>query len=113
MELKHVKLFDELSFRLSVMESRRTSWDRVWDVIAKLADPKSATFNVERAPGEFNRGEKKTDSTLALAVPKWANMIDGLLTPKTQKWHGLTVSDRYLADPAPQATLPTLTTKTW
>lgn len=98
MELKHVKLFDELSFRLSVMENRRTSWDRVWDVIAKLADPKSATFNVERAPGEFNRGEKKTDSTLALAVPKWANMIDGLLTPKTQKWHGLTVSDRYLAD---------------
>ena len=78
------------------MESRRHFYERMWQRAAELADPKNANFTVEYGPGRFNKGERKTDNTVALAVPKWASAIDGLTTPKTQKWHGLTVSDDYL-----------------
>ena len=98
MDLKSSKKYDELSARFSAMQSLRTGWDSVWQRIAELADPKNATFTVERAVGQVSRSERKTDSTLAMTVPKWANAMEGLTTPKTQKWHGLTISVPELAD---------------
>lgn len=98
MDLQSSKKYDELSHRLSVMEGKRSSWESLWQRIAELADPKNATFTVERGAGDIDKGQKKTDSTLALTVPKWANAMDGLTTPKTQKWHGLTITDSDLAD---------------
>lgn len=97
MDTRQTKKYDELAARMSTMVSRRSAWDNVWQLIAELADPKNASFTVQYGPGGFNKGAQKTDSTIALAVPKWASAIDGLTTPKTQKWHGLTVSDPYLA----------------
>ena len=98
MDLKTVKKYDELSARMETMKARRSSWESLWQRISELADPKNATFTVERAFGQIDKGQHKTDSTLALTVPKWANAMDGLTTPKTQKWHGLTISEPELAD---------------
>lgn len=78
------------------MQTRRANIERVWQRAAELADPKNANFTQEYGAGNFNKGTKKTDNTVAQAVPKWAAAIDGLTTPKTQKWHGLTTSDEYL-----------------
>ena len=96
MNTRQQKKYDELKRRLTAMESRRHFYERMWQRAAELADPKNANFTVEYGQGQFNKGERKTDNTVALAVPKWASAIDGLTTPKTQKWHGLTVSDEYL-----------------
>lgn len=98
METRRKKLFDDIRRRLDTMETRRTGFERVWQRAAELADPKNANFTVEYGPGGFNKGTKKTDNTVAQAVPKWAAAIDGLTTPKTQKWHGLATSDEYLND---------------
>jgi hypothetical protein len=96
MDTRQHNKFDKLNFRLERMQAARVNWENVWQRVAELADPKNASYTIEYGKGEFNKGGRKTDSTLALAVPKWANAIDGLTTPKTQKWHGLTVSDEYL-----------------
>lgn len=98
MDTRAQKKFDRLSERLANLETRRSNWDTVWQRIAELADPKNASITTHYGPGDFNKGREKTDSTIALAVPKWASAMDGLTTPKTQKWHGLTVSDPYLAE---------------
>ena len=98
MDVITTKKYDELSARLETMQGRRSSWENLWQRIAELADPKNATFTVERASGEIDRATRKTDSTISLVVPKWANAMDGLTTPKTQKWHGLTISEPELAD---------------
>lgn len=98
MDTRQQKLYDDIKRRLTAMETRRYEYERVWQRAAELADPKNANFTVEYGPGGFNKGTKKTDNTVAQAVPKWASAIDGLTTPKTQKWHGLATSDEYLND---------------
>lgn len=82
--------------RFERMQSVRSNWDSIWQFIAKRTDPKNACFTYERAPGDVDSGWQKFDSTASLAIPRWAAAIDGLTTPKTQKWHGLTVNDTYL-----------------
>ena len=98
MDTRQYKKYDDLKRRLNTLETRRFAYERVWQRAAELADPKNANFTVEYGQGQFNKGTQKTDNTVALAVPKWASAIDGLTTPKTQKWHGLTTSDVYLND---------------
>lgn len=96
MDTRQTKKFDAINERLNKLTARRANWESTWQKIAELADPKNAAFTVSRGPGDFDRGGQKTDATLALAAPKWASAIDGLTTPKTQKWHGLTLSDEDL-----------------
>lgn len=84
--------------RLERMESIRCQWDRIWQFIAKRTDPKNAVFTQEPVPGQPESAWAKFDSTATLAVPKWAAAIDGLTTPKTQKWHGLRLNDEALSE---------------
>lgn len=93
---EQVKKYDEIKRRLAIMQTRRAGYERVWQRVAELVDPKNANFTVEYGPGQYNKGTAKTDNTVAQAVPKWASAIDGLTTPKTQKWHGLATNDEYL-----------------
>lgn len=78
------------------MKNVRANWESIWQFIAERTDPKNACMNFPRIPGQNNLGAQKFDSTATLAIPKWASAIDGLTTPKTQKWHGLITTDRYI-----------------
>lgn len=69
MDTRQQKLYDDIKRRLTAMETRRYGYERVWQRAAELADPKNANFTVEYGPGGFNKGTKKTDNTVAQAVP--------------------------------------------
>lgn len=83
--------------RLNKFKEVRANWESIWQFLAERADPKNACMNFPHIPGQINNGAQKFDSTATLAIPKWASAIDGLTTPKTQKWHGLTLTDPNLA----------------
>ena len=80
------------------MKTIRANWEGIWQFLAERTDPKNACIRYPHYPGQINNGGQKFDSTATLAIPKWASAIDGLTTPKTQKWHSITLTDKYLAD---------------
>lgn len=84
--------------RLEKMQSIRSQWDSIWDYIALRTNPKQANFTSEHQPGQPASAWRKYDSTASLAINKWASAMDGLTTPKTQKWHGLTLTDQKLSE---------------
>ena len=84
--------------RLSKMKEIRANWEGIWQFLAERTDPKNACIRYPHYPGQINNGGQKFDSTATLAIPKWASAVDGLTTPKTQKWHNITLTDEYLAN---------------
>lgn len=84
--------------RLEKLQAIRANWDSRWDYIARRVSPKEAVFQSEPVTGQPESAWKKFDSTASLAIQKWASAMDGLTTPKTQKWHSLTLSDKDLAE---------------
>ena len=84
--------------RLEKLQNMRANWDSRWDYIARRVSPKEAVFQSEPVQGEPESAWRKFDSTASLAIQKWASAMDGLTTPKTQKWHSLTLSDKDLAE---------------
>ena len=84
--------------RLEKLQNMRANWDSRWDYIARRVSPKEAVFQSEPVQGEPESAWRKFDSTASLAIQKWASAMDGLTTPKTQKWHSLTLSDKDLSE---------------
>lgn len=84
--------------RLEQLQTVRSNWDRIWDFIAKRTSPKNACFTTEHQTGQPQSAWQKYDSTASLAINKWASAMDGLTTPKTQTWHGLTLTDVKLSE---------------
>ena len=84
--------------RLERLQSVRANWDNIWDYIARRTSPKNACFTSEYQPGQPQSAWQKYDSTASLAINKWASAMDGITTPKTQKWHGLTLTDQKLSE---------------
>lgn len=87
-----------LKARFEKMQANRANWDTIWQLIAQRTDPKNAVFTQEPVKGQPGSAWRKFDSTATLAVPKWSAAIDGLTTPKTQKWHDIVLSDEQLTD---------------
>lgn len=80
------------------MKTVRANWEGLWDKIARRADPKYIGLTQNpgaRSAGDFDLGRERFDSTLLKTVPKWASIISAITTPKTEKWHTLTTTDRY------------------
>lgn len=84
--------------RLERLQSIRANWDRIWDFIAKRTSPKNACFTTEPQIGQPQSAWQKYDSTASLAINKWASAMDGITTPKTQTWHGLSLTDTKLSE---------------
>ncbi|MBQ2168647.1 MAG: head-tail connector protein [Prevotella sp.] len=84
--------------RLEQLQNIRANWDSRWDYIARRVSPKEACFQSEPVQGQPESAWRKFDSTASLAIQKWASAMDGLTTPKTQKWHNITLSDKDLAE---------------
>jgi len=77
----------------------RTNWESHWTEIAERVMPMHARAfgqGMNRTQGE-KRNSEVYDSTAAIALNRFAAILDSLLTPRNQTWHRLTVSDKTLA----------------
>jgi len=78
--------------------SGRTNFDTQWQEVAERVWPERSMFTtVERTQGD-KRTEFLFDATAMLALPKFAAAIDSMITPRTRRWHKLTVPDESLAE---------------
>ncbi|WP_415818991.1 portal protein [Bordetella tumbae] len=93
------------------MKQARQSFESQWDQVIETVLPRYRKFG---QTSDSNPGDKRTqdifDSTPMLALRHFAAAMDSMITPRTQKWHGLTVSDPDLRDnPAIKKYLETVT----
>lgn len=89
------EIADEVVKRADKAEGDRTNWASHWEEIAERVLPDYAGSFTNR--GFTTPGEKRTsemyDATAALALPKFAAVMESMLTPRNSKWHGLVPSD--------------------
>jgi len=93
------EIVNESLKEFEAMQRNRSIFNNHWEETAELVLPTYRnTFNY----GSFNmQGEKKTekqvDSTAALALTRFAAILDSLLTPRNMFWHGLAADNEELA----------------
>ena len=91
------------------MADQRGIWDQHWREIAERILPRANYFRIVRNPGD-KRTEKVFDATATLALERFAAAMESMLTPRTQRWHKLRVTDEALQeDPEVQAYLDQVT----
>lgn len=71
------------------MESARFQFDNTNQRIAEIIWPASALFLRQDSTQGERRDEFQFDSTASLALGRFAAAVESLLTPRTQRWHGL------------------------
>ncbi|MEE8240091.1 MAG: portal protein [Nitrospirales bacterium] len=86
---------DEILTRLDQLITARKNWDNHWQEISELIWPMAADFITKREPG-IQRSDRIFDATGALALEKFAAVLESLLTPRAQKWHRLKATDEEL-----------------
>ncbi len=85
------------------MVAQRSYHERVWQEIAERIIPDAAIFNqytgynTTVTPGE-KRTQKMFDATAALALQTYGSAMESMLTPRTQKWHGITHEDEAVGE---------------
>lgn len=79
------------------MKGCRGIWDSHWQEIAERIWPDRALFQGDK-PGGEKRTEKVFESTPALALTRFAAAMEAMLTPRTQRWHRLSVPDPELQE---------------
>lgn len=88
---------DRILSRYSSLQSDRSNFEQMWQQIAERALPGSASFQTQRTPGE-QRTERMYDATAALALRKFATIIESITTPRNARYHRLTTVDEELAE---------------
>lgn len=85
----------DLIKRYESLKGDRGTWEQHWEEIAERILPRQIGFI-----GEQTKGEKKTqqvfDSRPAIALDRFAAVMDSMLTPRQSKWHNLRASDEAL-----------------
>lgn len=71
------------------LAAQRTNWDTWWQQIAYRVMPAEAQFTIIDAMEGTRRTERLFDSSAASSNERFAAVMEDLLTPRTQKWHGL------------------------
>lgn len=91
---------DELACRIlgdyASLSGNRGNWESHWTEIAERVWP-SHQFLFQGRGYQQTEGDKRTehlmDSTAAIALGRFAAILDSLLTPRNQTWHRLAASD--------------------
>lgn len=98
--------------RMAAMAIDRALWEKIWDDISIYCLPDHArwypgssagTANYDafaRGPVAVERGRQRFDDTALRAVDRLGAGMESLVTPQSEKWHGLAVNDPL----APEAT---------
>ena len=87
------KIAQEVVKRYERLKGDRGTWEEHWEEVADRVLPRySETF--QTPDSGITRGEKRTekmfDSTAALALERFAAVMESMLVPRNQKWHRLT-----------------------
>lgn len=90
---------DEIIRRQEQLFSERAVFEQHWREIAERILPRANHFRTNRQPGD-KRTEWVFDATAGLALERFAAAMESMLTPRTQRWHRLRVSDPVLQDDA-------------
>jgi hypothetical protein len=81
------------------LQTDRGTLEEHWTEIAERVEPSHSKL-FESKGEKVTEGEKNThelfDSTAAIALNRFAAILDSLLTPRNQTWHRLSVSDKSL-----------------
>lgn len=84
---------NELIDRQQKLAAERSNWDNHWSEIAPLVlQRQDDFFNQNHAKGE-KRTRQKFDDTATLALERGSAAIEGILVPRSQKWHGIGLPD--------------------
>ena len=86
---------DDIIRRQEKMATDRAVFDQHWREIAERILPRSDHFRVNRNAGDKHT-ERVFDATASLALDRFAAAMESMLTPRTQRWHKLRVSDPVL-----------------
>lgn len=79
------------------MEAQRSNFDATNQRIADLIWPSSALFQQQSTTQGQRRDQASFDSTGALGLGRFSAAVESILTPRTQRWHGLTPEDDSLS----------------
>lgn len=96
----------EIIKRQEQLASNRSNFDSHWEEIAERVLPRvKGSFTGRFSVTGHNQGEKQTekmyDATAAIALDRFAAVLDSMLTPQNSKWHRLRADDPNLnRDPA-------------
>ena len=78
------------------LAGRRGTWEGQWEEIAKRIYPNHSNYfrnrQIQTTKGDA-RTEELYDSTAAIALNRFAAILDSLLTPRNQTWHRLLATD--------------------
>lgn len=80
------------------MENERANWDNLYRQIGQYVFPRGDLFNTTMLTQGQLRGEKVFDNTPTLALDHFGAALDSLITPRTEKWHGLRCQDEAMND---------------
>lgn len=80
--------FNSLYKEFEYLDTKRVNWLNWWQEIAYRVMPSAAQFTTTSLEGE-KRTERLFDSRAVRCNEKFAAVVDDLLTPRTQMWHGL------------------------
>lgn len=98
-------LIDDIVTRMGMLANERVQWEIVWREIAKYCLPDHSRFvagsttspteydQIARGPTSVERGRDRYDDTALRAVDRLAAGMESLVTPQSEKWHGLAVTD--------------------
>ena len=88
----------EVIRRQEQMAAGRVNFDSHWEEIAERVLPRQkGAFNGRFSTTNSQQGEKQTekmyDATAAIALDRFASVMDSMLTPQNSKWHRLRADD--------------------
>lgn len=83
---------EELVDVYNSLKGGRGTWEQHWEEIAERILPRQMGFLGERTAGE-KRTQKIYDSRALIALERFANVMDSMLTPRQTKWHNLKVTN--------------------
>lgn len=84
---------EEVLRRQARMEAERAPLDGVCQEVAERVLTRQQDFAGRKSGDAAWRAQKVFDSTAPLALDKFAAAIESMLTPRTSRWHELTIRD--------------------
>lgn len=88
-------LAEKIIRRASQLKSMRANWDNHFNEVADYYLPSHAVFTSEQVKG-VKKTQNLYDSTALVAVDRFGSYMDSMLTPRSQRWHGLIAGDEEL-----------------
>jgi hypothetical protein len=84
--------------RFDVMQADRAIWEAHWREVAQVVLPRSDWFRGSARVSGDKHTEKLFDSTAPLALERFSAAIESMVTPRTQRWHGLRPRNTEIAE---------------